>query len=95
MPADLKSHFEIVNKAIVDGDARKFASLVYYPLKCDYPLKWIEDSTEMVARFSTIIDDSIRNIFKKVKPEDWRDEGWRGYSIRDGDFWDNGDGIYK
>lgn len=94
LPVDLKLHFEVVNKSIADGDAKKFASLLFYPIRRDYPLRWIEDSAQMVAEFPSIIDDSLRNLFKKARPEDWDGGGWRGYSIGDCDFWDDGRGIY-
>lgn len=86
-------HFQKIHDAIVNGDAGLFASLVKYPVLRDYPLKNIEDSAQMVAYFPVLIDDSLRNAFKDVKPEDWKGGGWRGYT--DGNFWDDGTGIYS
>lgn len=86
-------HFQKIHDAIVNGDAGLFASLVKYPILRDYPLRNIEDSAQMVAYFTVLIDDSLRNAYKDVKPEDWEGGGWLGYT--DGNFWDDGTGIYS
>lgn len=86
-------HFQKLHDAIVDGNAQAFASMVKYPIMREYPLKNIGDSAQMVAYFPTLIDDSLRAEYRNVKPEDWDDGGWRGYT--DGNFWDDGTGIYS
>lgn len=91
---ELMAHFQSIRNAIVRGDATAFASLVHYPIVRDYPLRWIEDSSQLVSWFKTFDDDSLKNMFKDIKPQDWECDGWRGYTIGNGDFWDDG-AVYQ
>lgn len=93
--ADLMTHFQSIKDAIVSGDAKAFASSVDYPIMRDYPLKWIEDSSQLCSWFKTFDDDSLKNLFKDIKPQDWEGGGWRGYTFGNGEFWDDGGKIYQ
>lgn len=71
-------------RSLAEGDAPGFAALCVYPIVRPYPLKSINDSVSMVDYFPIIINDSIRDYFRKSKLEDWENYGWRGWSIGEG-----------
>lgn len=95
MTEEMRKHFQKVHDAVVNGDAEAFSSMVGYPIRRSYPLRWIETPEQMVKLFPAIIDDSLKNIMRNIKPEDWQGGGWRGYSFDIGEFWDTGEGIYQ
>lgn len=81
-------------QAIVDNDSVKFASMISYPLQRPYPLPDINDNIEMKAYYATIVDDSLRTIISSTLPEGWKEYGWRGWSITDGNYVWIDDKIY-
>lgn len=88
IPQTVKS----VVAAIAANDSDAFASLVSYPLARPYPLHHIDGPEEMKRYFSTIVDDSLRNFIVEATPDDWKEFGWRGWSVGDGSYiWINED----
>ena len=84
-------HFQELMNSVIKDDAAAFAHMTSYPIMRTYPMKWIEDSTDMVKFFSIMADDSLKSILKKTTPDMWEQVGWRGYTFRNGEyFWDEG-----
>ena len=82
IPSDVKS----VVRAIAENDSDSFAKLVNYPLERPYPLHDITDSEEMKAYYSTLVDDSMRNAVTRSHVSDWESDGWRGWTVSDGNY---------
>ena len=82
----LPTTIRILTEAVTDGDAKRFASLVSYPLTRPYPLHDIENENAMVAYYAVLVDDSLRNVITAARDSDWYDSGWRGWSLGDGDY---------
>lgn len=70
-------------KAISDGDAHLFARCCVFPIQRHYPLRNIEDSITMLDYFPVMIDDSLRNIARHARLDDWKFYGWRGWAFGD------------
>lgn len=79
-----------VSISVYDNDSLAFASMVQYPLPRPYPLRDIADSTEMVAYYPVMVDDSLRSMAR----DGWEQFGWRGWALADGGIWVDTDGIY-
>lgn len=73
-------------KAVNENDPALFAQNVSYPLQRPYPLKDIQNEEEMKTYYNVIMDDSLRNVILTSTPGDWQRYGWRGYSLKDGDY---------
>lgn len=80
--------------AVYENDAAQFARQVSYPLQRPYPLKDIGNETEMEAYYGVLMDDSLRNVILYSTPADWQQYGWRGYSVKDGEYLWVDDSIY-
>lgn len=76
---------EIVN-AVVADDGKSFSTHVNYPLERPYPLKDINDEKEMQAYYNVMVDDSLKNVIAKSTNHDWSEEGWRGWTVKDGQY---------
>lgn len=63
-----------------------FANLVAYPLQRPYPLHDINDATEMRKYYHTMVDDSLRNVIARSTPLQWNEYGWRGWTVRNGEY---------
>lgn len=63
-----------------------FANLIAYPLQRPYPLHDINDAIEMRKYYHTIVDDSLRNVIARSTPNQWNEYGWRGWTVRDGEY---------
>ena len=72
-----------ITKSIVDGDAKKLASLTLFPIERRYPLRDIKDRADMVRRFNLVFDAGFRKKMQSAKPSDWHSYGWRGYCYGD------------
>ncbi|MDE6523715.1 MAG: hypothetical protein K2L17_12925 [Muribaculaceae bacterium] len=70
-------------RSLAENDAPGFAALCVYPIPRPYPLKAIDDSISMVDYFPIIADDSLRELMRNSKVEDWESYGWRGWSVGD------------
>ncbi len=84
--------YKAITSAICGSDAQAFASLCRYPISREYPIHDIEDSVGMVRYFSTLVDDSLKNVLKGSSCDDWGDIAWRGSTVLDGSYlwYDNG-----
>lgn len=73
-------------RAVTDNDSTVFAELVSYPLSRPYPLHDIETPEQMKAYYPVLVDDSLRTVVKNSVPDDWDEYGWRGWSLKRGDY---------
>lgn len=73
-------------RAVADDDSVTFASLVSYPLLRPYPLRNIETPKQMISYYSVMVDDSLRQVLTSSRPGDWEEYGWRGWSLKRGDY---------
>lgn len=81
-------------KAVANDDSISFSSHVSYPLERPYPLRDIRDEKEMKAYYPVLMDDSLRNVLAKSSSSEWSEAGWRGWTVKDGQYlWIDGD-IY-
>lgn len=72
--------------AVTRNDARKFASVVSYPLVRPYPLRDVDDSVKMAIYYPVMVDDSLRNVLRHAKAEQWSQNGWKGWTLADGQY---------
>ena len=86
VPAELPQEVKELVEAVADSNPRKFASAVSYPLPRPYPLRNVEDSAEMVEYYPRMVDDSLRNVIVKSGKEKWSSNGWRGWTLHDGQY---------
>lgn len=73
-------------RAVADDDSVAFASLVSYPLLRPYPLHNIDTPEQMVSYYSVMVDDSLRSVLTSSRPGDWEEYGWRGWSLKRGEY---------
>ena len=86
-----EKHFQKLMNSVIHDDAATFAHLTSYPIMRTYPMKWIEDSVDMMKFFPIMADDSLKNVLRRTSPSDWEQIGWRGYTFANGQyFWDEG-----
>ncbi|MDE7413757.1 MAG: hypothetical protein K2N05_08240 [Muribaculaceae bacterium] len=91
LPANVS---EIV-KAVANRDSATFSAHVNYPLERPYPLKDIKDEKEMQSYYNVMVDDSLKNVIAKSGHGDWSESGWRGWTVKDGQYlWIDGD-VYE
>lgn len=81
-------------RSVKNGNKAQFSSLISYPLQRPYPLKDIASKDEMIAYYDILIDDSISNVITTSKPENWKEYGWRGWSLDGGNYVWADDNIY-
>lgn len=81
-------------RAVVNDDTTKFADLVSYPLSRPYPLHNLETPQEMRRYYSTIMDDSLKRVITGSAVADWDDYGWRGWSLKRGEYLWIDDNLY-
>ena len=84
---------ELVTNSIVGGDKETFASLVQYPVRREYPLRYILNKKEMVESFDRIFDKDFRTKLRSLGLKAWDLMGWRGFMLLDGDIWCDGTEI--
>lgn len=72
--------------AVTEDDSVRLASIISYPLQRPYPLEDIETPDRMVGYYSTLIDDSLKQVVANAGPSDWNENGWRGWTIGDGRY---------
>lgn len=94
-PSDLPAAVVTVSKSIAAGDPKGFASIVSYPLSRPYPIKDIADSAAMIEYFPILVDDSLRNIIANARPERWNENGYRGWTLDNGEYIWIDDSIYS
>lgn len=81
-------------KAIEKNDRKEFASVVSYPISRPYPLHDINSPEEMEEYYTVMVDDSLRLIVTNSRPADWQEDGWRGYTLKDGGYVWIDDNVY-
>ncbi len=81
----LISTFKTKNKS-------KIADLISYPIRREYPLKYVNDKTDFIKRFDEIIDKKLIDNIINSKITDWSALGWRGIMLDDGIIWIDYDG---
>ena len=82
--------------AIINDSPEEFASVVSYPIERPYPLKNVENPSQMMKYYSTIIDDSIKRKVKESPDSLWHQDGWRGWTFDNGSyFWIDEGKIYS
>lgn len=82
-------------KAIEKNDRKELAAVVSYPLQRPYPLHDIESAEEMEKYYAVMVDDSLRLIVTNAHPSDWVEDGWRGYTLKDGGYVWIDDSVYE
>lgn len=66
----------------------KIAGIVKYPLERMYPIPSIKNKKEFLSRYNQIFDPVlIAEILKSDPQKDWKDMGWRGIKMNNGDIW--------
>lgn len=91
-PPDVK----MVVKAVQENNPKDFAAVCSYPVERPYPLRDVKDQTEMSNYYDVLMDDSLRKVITKSKPEEWEDLGWRGKTVRDGSYvWVDDNKVYS
>lgn len=82
-------------KAVSTDDSVSFSSHVNYPLERPYPLKDIKDEKEMKAYYPVLVDDSLRHVISRSGNSEWKESGWRGWTVKDGQYiWIDG-AVYE
>lgn len=81
--------------AIITESPEKFAGAMSYPITRPYPLREVKDSSEMVKYYPKIVDDKLKKAVKEAPDSAWSQDGWRGWTLNDGQFfWIDGGKIY-
>lgn len=75
-----------VIRAVINNDSVAFSGLVSYPLSRPYPLHDIMDSVQMCMYYPVMVDDSLRKVIAESAPEDWGEDGWRGWTVGNGNY---------
>lgn len=84
-----------VAMAVMKDRPEDFARNVTYPIERPYPLHNINDSAAMVKYYPTLVDDSLKNVVRTTPDSLWREDGWQGWTLRDGQyFYIDGGKIY-
>lgn len=92
LPEDVRPAAE----SIINDSPERFAGTVAYPLDRPYPLRNITDSASMVKYYHTLIDDSLKRKIKESPDTLWQQQGWRGWTLGEGDFlWIDAGKIYS
>ena len=73
-------------KAVVENDSVGFANLMSYPIQRPYPLHDVENSEEMRSYYPKLVDDSLRQAISHSRPDEWQRQGWRGWSVKNGEY---------
>ena len=90
----LPTTVKLLVRAVADNDSAGFAELVTYPIQRPYPLHDIDSKDQMKSYYKEMIDDSLRNVIVKAGPERWKEYGWRGWSLDDGQYIWVDEGVY-
>lgn len=85
-----------VAEAIVNDSPESFASVVSYPIERPYPLKNVEDSSEMVKYYSTLVDNKLKKTVEEAPDSAWQQDGWRGWTLgNEGLFFIDSGKVYE
>lgn len=72
--------------AVDRSDPAAFSRLLDYPVLRPYPLHDIADARAMLTYYPVLVDDSLRMVLTTTPPQGWHEFGWRGWSLRDGQY---------
>lgn len=72
--------------SVNEGDSVAFAALVSYPLERPYPLRDIASADVMKGYYSTLVDDSLRQVILCSPVDEWSEAGWRGWTVANGQY---------
>jgi hypothetical protein len=74
--------------AVINNDKETIMDMIFYPLKRQYPIPYINNKLEMNERYDTIFDETLLGIIINSSIEtDWSSVGWRGITLGDGIVW--------
>lgn len=90
----IKQKIKTITEAVRDNDARKFASVVNYPLQRPYPLHDVKNAGEMQKYYPTLVDNKLRKTVTQADSTDWNDMGWKGHVLGNGQMMVDEDGLY-
>lgn len=91
IPPEIKK----IVRAVAENDSVTFAQMTSYPIERPYPLHDIENETEMRQQYGRVVDDSLRKAIRGSGPEQWHEHGWRGWTLRDGQYFYIDGKIYE
>lgn len=93
---ELPDEVRPVAEAISNDSPEEFAATLNYPIERPYPLKNVEDSSQMVKYFPNLVDEPLKRAVKEQPDSAWRQEGWRGWTLDNGAyFWIDSGKIYE
>lgn len=70
------------------GNPIQIADVCSFPIYRTYPVPWINDKSDLLARFSEVFDSNIVHTIAYSKPrKDWSAVGWRGIMLGNGLVW--------
>ncbi|WP_406825177.1 hypothetical protein [Pedobacter sp. KACC 23697] len=79
--------------AVKSGNIEKLSNKIAYPLKRAYPIPAIKNKQEFIKRYKEVFDDNLTKKIISSKPDsDWKDVGWRGIMLLNGELWLDTDG---
>jgi len=79
--------------AVKSGNIDKLSSKIKYPLNRTYPIPPIKNKQEFVKRYKEVFDDNLtKKIINAKVATDWKDVGWRGIMLLNGELWLDTDG---
>lgn len=82
IPAQVKQ----LIRAVADDDTASFAKLVSYPLSRPYPLRDLNTREELEKYYPSMVDDSLKLALTSSKVSDWSEDGWKGWSLKNGEY---------
>lgn len=82
----LPENVKMLVRAVAANDSDSLVSMIDYPLMRPYPLRDIADAGQMKAYYRTLVDDSLQRVITESTPEQWDRYGWRGWTVRDGEY---------
>lgn len=86
---------QILVDAVLSDEATRLSDLILYPLRREYPLSYIENSSDFIQHYDEIFGAKAKEILSKIDPvKDWSIVGWRGAMIHHGMIWLTEPGIY-
>ena len=96
---ELEKQYRDVIEVFIDcvryDDVSRLSTLMFYPLKRQYPLPAINNEIEFLSRYQEIFDDSLKEIIVSSDIEnDWSNVGWRGMMFHNGLLWLSYDGTF-
>jgi len=71
-----------------NGRKDNIAATITYPFEREYPIPSIKNKAEFVKRYDEVFDEILKaEIIKSLPQKDWKDMGWRGIELNNGNVW--------